>query len=204
MNLDGWTKLTLAFALLALLACAAPAGGTRFNLTDGKVGTSRVELQAQARKSRHVVAFFTQGRGAWMVHRRHHSCSSVTGTRRRPVCKIARRTLKAHRWLLTVVDRKLAAFGTLMLASWYGGPDGFLGQTMACGGTLHAGSMVVAHRTLPCFTRISVCYRGRCVRAVVQDHGPAAWTGRDIDLGPGVARALGFGGVGLVRVAVLR
>ena len=70
---------------------------------------------------------------------------------------------------------------------------------MACGGVLTPSSMVVAHRSWPCFKRVVVCYQGRCVGAVVQDRGPFI-AGRDIDLGPGVAQALGFGGVGVVWV----
>jgi rare lipoprotein A (peptidoglycan hydrolase) len=97
------------------------------------------------------------------------------------------------------VWRERRARGWLALASWYG--PGLYGNTMACGGVLHPGSMVVAHRTLVCGTRLLVCYAGRCVDAVVQDRGPYV-AGRDVDLGPGVARALGFGGVAVVRLSV--
>ena len=82
------------------------------------------------------------------------------------------------------------------LASWYfagGGP-------IACGGDSWA--MGVASRTLRCGTRIEVCFRG-CVRAVVNDYGPAAWTGRSMDLSEQVARAVGFSGVATVRWRVI-
>jgi hypothetical protein len=62
----------------------------------------------------------------------------------------------------------------------------------------------VAHKTLRCGTRVRVCYRGRCVRAVVRDRGPYV-PGREWDLDVRVQRALVFPyGVAGVRVAVIR
>lgn len=84
--------------------------------------------------------------------------------------------------------------------SWYG--PGFIGNTMAGGGTLEWGSMVVAHRSLPFGTMIEFEYNGRTCTAVVQDRGPYAG-GRTFDLGPGTAAALGFSGVGTVNYRIL-
>lgn len=84
--------------------------------------------------------------------------------------------------------------------SWYG--PGFIGNTMAGGGTLEWGSMVVAHRSLPFGTMIEFEYNGRTCVAVVQDRGPYAG-GRTFDLGPGTAAALGFSGVGTVNYRIL-
>lgn len=80
-------------------------------------------------------------------------------------------------------------------ASWYGE-----GQALACGGRLTPNMMGVAHRTLPCGTRVTIRFRGRQVRVPVVDRGPYVG-GREWDLGPGVRRALGFDGVGTVWVA---
>lgn len=85
-------------------------------------------------------------------------------------------------------------------ASWYG--PGFYGNTMAGGGTLTPDSMVVAHRTLAFGTKIQFQYNGRTCTAVVQDRGPHI-AGREFDLGPGTAKALGFGGVGTVKYRIL-
>ncbi len=49
---------------------------------------------------------------------------------------------------------------------------------------------LVAHKSLPCGTRIRVCHRARCVTARVADRGPYI-PGRDLDLTPGTYRALG-------------
>lgn len=84
--------------------------------------------------------------------------------------------------------------------SWYG--PGFIGNTMAGGGTLQWDSMVVAHRSLPFGTVIEFSYNGRTCTAVVADRGPYAG-GRTFDLGPGTAAALGFSGVGTVQYRIL-
>jgi rare lipoprotein A (peptidoglycan hydrolase) len=82
------------------------------------------------------------------------------------------------------------------VASWYvaaGGP-------IACGGDSYA--LGVANKTLPCGTRLEVCYTS-CVRAVVFDRGPYI-EGRDLDLSGAVRDAIGFpDGVATVRYRVL-
>lgn len=82
-------------------------------------------------------------------------------------------------------------------ASWYG--PGFYGHRTACGGyRLTTHSYIVAHRSLPCWTRVFVCYRNRCTYAVVGDRGPYNYN-RELDLGPGVRERLHFDGVHQVR-----
>lgn len=81
------------------------------------------------------------------------------------------------------------------LASWYyaaGGP-------IACGGNSYA--MGVANRSLPCGTRVLMCFR-RCVDVIVFDRGPYVWP-RSWDLSQQVAQAIGFSGVQTVRYRVL-
>jgi hypothetical protein len=75
------------------------------------------------------------------------------------------------------------------------------GGALACGGSLGADSMVVAHRSLPCGTKVRIRYRGRAVTATVRDRGPYVG-GREFDLAGAVARRLGFDGVGTIWVAV--
>jgi rare lipoprotein A (peptidoglycan hydrolase) len=89
---------------------------------------------------------------------------------------------------------RLEAFRSA-LASWYGE-----GQALACGGHLTPGMMGVAHKSLPCGTKITIRYHGRQVRVRVVDRGPYSG-GREFDLGPGVRSALHFDGVGTVQVA---
>jgi hypothetical protein len=79
----------------------------------------------------------------------------------------------------------------LSYASWY--EDG--GAT-ACGTHARFG---VAHRTLPCGTKVAIRYRGRSVVATVDDRGPFVG-GRDWDLNGAVAGRLGFDGTGAIWV----
>jgi rare lipoprotein A (peptidoglycan hydrolase) len=78
---------------------------------------------------------------------------------------------------------------TYARASAYG--PGLYGNPLGCGGTLHGNSNVVAHKTAPCGAEITIYYGEQRVRSVVGDRGPFVG-GRDMDLGPGVWRALGF------------
>jgi rare lipoprotein A (peptidoglycan hydrolase) len=82
------------------------------------------------------------------------------------------------------------------LASYYT----LYGGALACGGRLGYDSLVVAHRSLPCGTRVTVHYRGRTVQAVVRDRGPFSGN-REFDLAGAVARRLGFSGVHTVWVS---
>jgi rare lipoprotein A len=75
------------------------------------------------------------------------------------------------------------------------------GGALGCGGSLGYNSMVVAHKTLPCGTKVRILYRGRTAIATVRDRGPYAG-GREFDLAGAVARKLGFNGVGRIWVSV--
>jgi rare lipoprotein A (peptidoglycan hydrolase) len=84
-------------------------------------------------------------------------------------------------------------------ASWYG--PGFFGRRTACGQTVTATIRGVAHKTLPCGTRVTLRKGDRIVRARVVDRGPYAGD-REFDLTPAVKHALGFGSTGTVEVAL--
>jgi rare lipoprotein A len=92
---------------------------------------------------------------------------------------------------------RLNAFRTAH-ASWYG--PGFYGKRTACGQTFHAQIMGVAHKTLPCGTRVTFRKGSRVVQARVVDRGPFI-AGREWDLSPAVKNRLGFGSTGNVQVA---
>jgi rare lipoprotein A len=83
------------------------------------------------------------------------------------------------------------------LASWYG--PGLFGNKLGCGGTLSAGSLGVANKSLPCGTKVTIRHRGRVVRVPVIDRGPYVG-GREYDLTAATARKLGFSGHGPVEV----
>jgi rare lipoprotein A (peptidoglycan hydrolase) len=101
-------------------------------------------------------------------------------------------------------DALVASMGRQQ-ASWYG--PGFFGNTTACGQTLRRGTVGVAHRSLPCGTKVVFGYKGRFVRARVIDRGPfvkQARYERDWDLTAALAEKLRFAGVDTVRTAPIR
>ena len=87
------------------------------------------------------------------------------------------------------------------VASVYGGRDGYCGSRTASGGRVNCSAMTAAHRRLPFGTRVRVCH-SKCVTVRINDRGP--WVrGRDIDLSPAAARAIGLDGTGHVTVSRL-
>jgi rare lipoprotein A len=92
------------------------------------------------------------------------------------------------------VARRLTAYRPAG-ASYYG--PGLYGNGVACGGTLLPDTMGVAHKTLPCGTKVKLRYRGRTVTVPVIDRGPYV-AGRDYDLTEATKERLGFPGVGTV------
>jgi rare lipoprotein A len=80
-------------------------------------------------------------------------------------------------------------------ASWYG--PGFFGGHLACGGTLGAGTLGVANRSLPCGTRVTFRYGRRSVTVPVIDRGPFSGS-REWDLTAATKRRLGFPDVGTI------
>lgn len=83
---------------------------------------------------------------------------------------------------------------TTVLVSTFGSP----GDDLACGGTLQAGQEGVAHRSLPCGTRVQLRRRGRTITTRVIDRGPYV-SGRTFDLTGPAADRLGIGD-GLARI----
>jgi hypothetical protein len=81
------------------------------------------------------------------------------------------------------------------MASWYG--PGLYGNKLACGGRLSTGTVGVAHKSLPCGTKITLHHKGRTVRTKVIDRGPYVG-GRVYDLTAATKQKLGFGSTGSV------
>ncbi len=80
-------------------------------------------------------------------------------------------------------------------ASWYG--PGLYGNTLGCGGTLTPSTIGVAHKTLPCGTKLRLRYGTREVAARVIDRGPYVGS-REFDLTSATKQALGFPDLGTV------
>jgi rare lipoprotein A (peptidoglycan hydrolase) len=88
------------------------------------------------------------------------------------------------------------------IASIYGGSDGLCGHRTASGERLNCAAMTAAHRTLPFGTLVTVCHSG-CVTVRVTDRGPRV-RGRQIDLSPAAARAIGLYKTGHVTISAGR
>jgi rare lipoprotein A (peptidoglycan hydrolase) len=80
-------------------------------------------------------------------------------------------------------------------ASYYG--PGLYGNATACGGRLSPSTVGVAHKTLPCGTKVTLRYRGRTVTVPVIDRGPYAGN-REYDLTAATKAKLRFGSTGNV------
>ncbi len=83
------------------------------------------------------------------------------------------------------------------VASYYG--PGLYGGALACGGTLSPSTIGVAHKTMPCGTKLTIRYHGREVKAKVIDRGPYV-AGREFDLTSATKSKLGFGSTGTILV----
>jgi rare lipoprotein A len=92
--------------------------------------------------------------------------------------------------------RRFKVFGLRAGHASYYGP-GLYGNGVACGGTLTPSTQGVAHKTLPCGTKVTFRYKGRTATVPVIDRGPYI-AGRDWDLTEATRNKLGFGGVGTV------
>ena len=84
------------------------------------------------------------------------------------------------------------------LASWYG--PGLYGNKLGCGGTLNAGTLGVAHKSLPCGTKITLRKGSRRLQVRVIDRGPYVGA-REFDLTQATKQRIGFGSTGTVWVA---
>jgi len=85
-------------------------------------------------------------------------------------------------------------------ASWYG--PGFWGNQTACGQKLKHKTVGVAHKKLPCGTKVTFNKGGRWLRTKVIDRGPYVH-GRTWDLTQKAAEALGMEYTESVRAAVI-
>jgi rare lipoprotein A len=113
---------------------------------------------------------------------------------------------KPQRYSLLLVISVLACLnanrGNAEVASLYGGVDGHCGTATANGEHVDCTAFTAAHRTLPFGTQVKICHRG-CVIVRINDRGPFV-RGRDIDLTPAAARAIGLEDLGRVTIALER
>jgi hypothetical protein len=93
-------------------------------------------------------------------------------------------------------SRRIRVTGLRQTHASYFGP-GLYGGALACGGRLYPGTRGVAHKSLPCGSKVTLRYRGRTVVTRVVDRGPFV-AGREFDLTAATRNDLGFGDLGYV------
>ncbi|WCB93980.1 Endolytic peptidoglycan transglycosylase RlpA [Baekduia alba] len=158
------------------MPCARAGSGRAVALQVGRSGGgwTTVDHDRTDRKGRYVLA--------WRA--------TKTGTKRVRVHFGGTRELGSARQLAGTTRIYRRAF-----VSWYG--PGLYGQHLACGGTLSSGTLGVAHKSLPCGTKVTLHYKGHTVRVPVVDRGPYV-AGREFDLTAATKQKLGFGSTGTV------
>jgi rare lipoprotein A len=88
-------------------------------------------------------------------------------------------------------------------ASYYGVHDSS-GKYTSSGQRFNPYELTAAHRSLPFNTRLKVTFNGKEIIVVVNDRGPAVYTGRSLDLSYGAAKALGLVKYGVAYVKITR
>ena len=79
------------------------------------------------------------------------------------------------------------------MTSWYGGgPRWAEPNSPRPSERFDKWGLTAAHRTLPLGTRLLLSHAGHSVVVRVNDRGPAAWTGRSLDVSRGAAARLGL------------
>jgi rare lipoprotein A len=201
--------LCLAYACAAAVPTTAPGDthGTTATATAAKVAVSGRRLNVRMGR-RAVVRGVIQPAGstvALQIRRRHRW---VTLDRDRADARGAyvlrdrvHRPLSAHARVKAVSgaagSRRIGRLNVYRhaLASWYG--PGLYGGHLSCGGRLGYSKLGVAHKTLPCGTRVTLRHHGRVVRVPVIDRGPYSGA-REYDLTAATARRLHFRGYGTI------
>jgi len=198
-------RSTLRCALGAGLLCLTASTATAVNAdAHVSVAAKRLNIQAGSRTTvkGHLAAPGTvrlqiQRRGRWVTIDR----ARTAGTSNRFVLRDRIHAATSTRARVRSSTGETRRIGRLNVyrsaqASWYG--PGLYGNKLGCGGTLGAGSLGVANKSLPCGTKVTFRHNGRVLRVPVIDRGPYVG-GREYDLTAATARRLGFSGHGAIQ-----
>jgi len=196
----GLAAAAIGTTLIGSGAVPAPAAA-EIQGTKTKVGVTMKRLNVRAGRRTAVVGRSEPGRRALLQIRRDDHWSTIDRDRiaasGRFILRDRRRAPMSAPVRVRVgrAQRRLGRLNVyrVAIASWYG--PGLYGMRTGCGGTLHAGRLGVAHKTLPCGTRVTLRHHGRVVRVPVIDRGPYVG-GREYDLTEATAQRLGFRGHG--------
>jgi len=90
---------------------------------------------------------------------------------------------------------------TYVRASYYGLHDGS-GHYTSSGQRFDRFGLNAAHRSYAFGTKLEVTFQNRSIIVVINDRGPAAYTGRSLDLSYGAAKELGMIPYGVAKVKI--
>jgi rare lipoprotein A len=190
---------TLSRAVLlagALSTSAAAPAAAQIDVTSKRlhVKAGQRARVAGATVPGQVVALKVYRRGRWRTLDRDRAAMSG---RFRLRARVRRTMDTAARLRVGSASRRVGRLNVYRYAhaSWYG--PGLYGNRLGCGGRLAPGRLGVAHKSLPCGSRVTLRHRGRSVRVRVIDRGPYVG-GREYDLTEATARKLRFRGHGAI------
>jgi rare lipoprotein A len=191
-----------ALTITAAAPAAAQTEASTTTVTSAGVAKKRLHVRAGQRvavsgvtrpaASGHVASLQLWRRGRWRTIDRDRTAYSGRYVLRERI----RATLSAPaRVRVASARQRLGRINVYRWAhaSWYG--PGLYGNRLGCGGTLSAGTVGVAHKSLPCGANLMLRHRGRTLRVRVIDRGPYVG-GREYDLTEATARKLRFRGHG--------
>jgi rare lipoprotein A (peptidoglycan hydrolase) len=190
------TTITVPATHAALATPAAQAAAVSAKRLDVRAGASaRVAGRVRPRA---VVALEVHRGGGWRALDRARSGAFGRYVLRRRVR--APMSVPARLRTAGSLTRRLGRLNVYRrtIASWYG--PGLYGNGMGCGGVLRPGTIGVAHKSLPCGSRLTLRSGDRTLRVRVIDRGPYV-AGREFDLTQATARRLAFVGPGALLVA---
>jgi len=189
-------RLLLGIGAALLLAAPAQAATRDCGdvLRDTRPVYSITTTGPNCQHAREVASRFVKGEDRGRAREVRHGGRTHTCSWKLRSCRFySGKTPRRVRWQLSV------PYNTA-LASWYDAVG--LGGRMGCAPFTYQGGYVVAHKTMPCGTRLEVCLNG-CVAVYVGDRGPYVG-GREFDLDAPVKDAIGFSGVQAIRWRYLR
>lgn len=206
-----WAVVMAVVAMLAAAASSADASSGGLGVEGGPSGGDGERTCDNAPFGRRQLSLGDCGTDVktlnWLLNSKRYSGQAPMGRNfaartERSVLKLQRRKgIEADGVVDRGTERALIRSMRKQLATWYG--PGFYGNRTACGQRLTKGTVGVAHKTLPCGSKVTIKYKGRFLRTRVIDRGPYAH-GASWDLTYAAAKELRFQATDQLRAAAVR
>lgn len=206
-----WAVFMAVIAMLAAAASSADGSSGGIGDPTQKEQGEQSQSCADARFGERTLSLGDCGRDVktlnWILKSKPYSKRAPTGKsfKRRTGRAVTRFQRRKDLDRSGVVDRRTRRELTRSMkrrtATWYG--PGFFGNRTACGQRLTRRTIGVAHKRLPCGSKVTLRYKGRFLRTRVIDRGPYAH-GASWDLTQRAAKKLRFTHTDELRSAAVR